>query len=289
MINGSFVFGMDDDDETVFDRTVQWAIEEGIETATFHILTPYPSTALYQRMEAGTLAFSDTSRPLPSEFAQLELFTKSISEDVCGLRRGWVAGGNGTLLETNDGGQAWRKLFPPTKDTIRDIHFASDRIGWLVCERDAFKVQTNDEPRSYLLKTGDGGSSWHTVSFKDSEINARLVRAVFADAQRGWVFGETGVVFATRDGGASWTRQALPTKHLLLGGAFVDQAHGWLVGAGTAPVVIGYIAQRASLSYAISIASLALVGASILLAIAMVFTAGRDVERLRRQLQHSET
>ena len=26
MINGSFVFGMDDDDETVFDRTVEWAV-----------------------------------------------------------------------------------------------------------------------------------------------------------------------------------------------------------------------------------------------------------------------
>ena len=52
MINGSFVFGMDDDDETVFERTVEWAIEQGIETATFHILTPYPGTALYQRMEA---------------------------------------------------------------------------------------------------------------------------------------------------------------------------------------------------------------------------------------------
>jgi radical SAM superfamily enzyme YgiQ (UPF0313 family) len=52
MVNGSFVFGMDDDDETVFDRTVDWAIEQGIETATFHILTPYPSTALYERMAA---------------------------------------------------------------------------------------------------------------------------------------------------------------------------------------------------------------------------------------------
>lgn len=52
MINGSFVFGMDDDDETVFDRTVEWAIGQGIETATFHILTPYPSTALYKRMAA---------------------------------------------------------------------------------------------------------------------------------------------------------------------------------------------------------------------------------------------
>jgi radical SAM superfamily enzyme YgiQ (UPF0313 family) len=50
MINGSFVFGMDEDDETVFERTVEWAVDQGIETATFHILTPYPGTALHQRM-----------------------------------------------------------------------------------------------------------------------------------------------------------------------------------------------------------------------------------------------
>ncbi len=60
---------------------------------------------------------------------------------------------------------------------------------------------------------------------------------------------------------------------------------GWLVGAGTAPVVIGYIAQRASLSYAISVASIALVGASVLLLTAVLFTVGRDVERLRIQLE----
>ena len=52
MINGSFVFGMDGDDASVFERTVDWAIEQGIETATFHILTPYPGTALHQRLEA---------------------------------------------------------------------------------------------------------------------------------------------------------------------------------------------------------------------------------------------
>jgi radical SAM superfamily enzyme YgiQ (UPF0313 family) len=52
MVNGSFVFGMDDDDQSVFDRTVEWAIQQGIETATFHILTPYPSTALHKRIQA---------------------------------------------------------------------------------------------------------------------------------------------------------------------------------------------------------------------------------------------
>jgi radical SAM superfamily enzyme YgiQ (UPF0313 family) len=50
MINGSFVFGMDDDDERVFDRTVEWAIRHGITTATFHIQTPYPGTALYAEL-----------------------------------------------------------------------------------------------------------------------------------------------------------------------------------------------------------------------------------------------
>jgi radical SAM superfamily enzyme YgiQ (UPF0313 family) len=50
MINGSFVFGMDHDDESVFGRTVEWAIGRGIETATFHILTPYPGTQLFSRM-----------------------------------------------------------------------------------------------------------------------------------------------------------------------------------------------------------------------------------------------
>ena len=35
MINGSFVFGMDDDDETVFERTVEWGIQHGLTTATY--------------------------------------------------------------------------------------------------------------------------------------------------------------------------------------------------------------------------------------------------------------
>jgi radical SAM superfamily enzyme YgiQ (UPF0313 family) len=52
MVNASFVFGMDEDDPSVFDRTVEWAIRQGVETATFHILTPYPGTALHARLLA---------------------------------------------------------------------------------------------------------------------------------------------------------------------------------------------------------------------------------------------
>ena len=50
MVNGSFVFGMDEDDDDVFRRTVDWAVEHGITTATFHIQTPYPGTRLHAQM-----------------------------------------------------------------------------------------------------------------------------------------------------------------------------------------------------------------------------------------------
>ncbi|MEW8669277.1 MAG: radical SAM protein [Candidatus Thiodiazotropha sp.] len=51
MINASFVFGMDRDDPQVFQRTVDWALEAGVTTATFHILTPYPGTHLYRQLK----------------------------------------------------------------------------------------------------------------------------------------------------------------------------------------------------------------------------------------------
>ena len=42
----------DDDDETVFERTVEWGIQHGLTTATAHIQTPYPGTRLFAPSEA---------------------------------------------------------------------------------------------------------------------------------------------------------------------------------------------------------------------------------------------
>lgn len=51
MINGSFVFGLDGDNQDVFRQTVAWAIDMGITTVTFHIATPYPGTEFYRKMK----------------------------------------------------------------------------------------------------------------------------------------------------------------------------------------------------------------------------------------------
>lgn len=52
MINGSFVFGLDDDDKDVFKRTVEWGVKNAITTSTYHVLTPYPGTKLFKDMES---------------------------------------------------------------------------------------------------------------------------------------------------------------------------------------------------------------------------------------------
>jgi hypothetical protein len=52
-------------------------------------LEPGPNSVLSYKveMEAGTIAFSDTSRPLPRSFTELTVFTKDVSESVCGIDR----------------------------------------------------------------------------------------------------------------------------------------------------------------------------------------------------------
>ena len=52
MINGSFVFGLDNDDKDVFKRTVDWGVQNAITTSTYHVLTPYPGTQLFKEMES---------------------------------------------------------------------------------------------------------------------------------------------------------------------------------------------------------------------------------------------
>lgn len=51
-ICGSFVFGFDSDDETAFEKTVKFAQENDIEAAHFGMLTPFPDTPLYAKLES---------------------------------------------------------------------------------------------------------------------------------------------------------------------------------------------------------------------------------------------
>lgn len=59
MINGSFIFGLDNDKIDVFNRTSEWAINSGTTTATNHILTPYPGTVVFEEMKKDNRILTD--------------------------------------------------------------------------------------------------------------------------------------------------------------------------------------------------------------------------------------
>jgi len=51
-INGTFVFGIDDHTQDVFEETAEFVIDAGIDLPRFAILTPFPGTPLFKRLEA---------------------------------------------------------------------------------------------------------------------------------------------------------------------------------------------------------------------------------------------
>jgi MFS family permease len=61
-------------------------------------------------------------------------------------------------------------------------------------------------------------------------------------------------------------------------------AFGWLAGGGSAPLVIGIIAQRESLGLAIALASIVYLAAGALLLVAILFFVKRDVARMQGEL-----
>ena len=85
MINGSFVFGLDEDGPDVFKQTVDWAVTQGLTTATFHILTPYPGTRLYKTMEAeGRLLHKEWDR-----YDTRQVVYQTRGMDAATLKRGY--------------------------------------------------------------------------------------------------------------------------------------------------------------------------------------------------------
>lgn len=146
--------------------------------------------------------------------------------------RGWAVGSKGSLLATEDGGKTWRAKPRPAEDVLRDIYFSDALNGWVVCERNVYELKTKDEARTYLINTSDGGEHWSRVVMSGADADSRLVRAIFSPSGRGWAFGEGGAIYASQETGQNWVRLQAPTRHLLLGGTFIDDYRGWVVGAG---------------------------------------------------------
>jgi photosystem II stability/assembly factor-like uncharacterized protein len=143
--------------------------------------------------------------------------------------RGWIAGSDGAMLLTTDGGRTWARSAKLTSDTINQVYFTSETTGWLLCERNVYD-RTADAP-SYLRKTTDGGRTWERIEFKDAGRD-RIKRLVFNNNGAGTAFGESGILYDLQDDGSSWKKSSSSFHFLLLDGAFSGGSVGAIVGAG---------------------------------------------------------
>lgn len=144
-------------------------------------------------------------------------------------QKGWIAGSNGTFLETADGGATWRQASKFTSDAIKQIQFFDEKNGWLLCERDVYNRGALST--SYVLQTTDGGKNWSKLEFAKSG-RERITKIVFGKNGAALAFGEGGMLFFLENDKKSWKKTPFFIKYLLLDGTFTDDSSSVIVGAG---------------------------------------------------------
>ena len=114
----------------------------------------------------------------------------------------WVAGTQGTVLRTTDGGASWRNVSPPGAADLqfRDIEaFDAHR---------AVVLAIGEGEASRVYRTDDGGATW-TESFRNTDANAFYDCLTFFDRRHGLAMSDpvdgTFRILSTSDGGRSWT------------------------------------------------------------------------------------
>ena len=137
-------------------------------------------------------------------------------------QHGWIAGDNGALFFTEDGGQTWQPLESDTTQRIVDVHFAGlePKWGWLML-RDATLLYTQD------------GSQWTAQNKQErfSRENPFAINEVaFGNFSAGWAVGEGGDIIHNPDGGTIWTSQRTSTNKNLTSIDMKFAPLGWAVG-----------------------------------------------------------
>lgn len=179
-------------------------------------------------------------------------------------QRGWVAGNNGVLLSTDNGGESWKRIAlpePEQREPLLDAWLFDSERGCLLGEYDMFDRHPSVEwtKKTFLLRRTGSGGPWQPgklvspkpkrtqpvqakkKSEKENEITSSIIeelpepvllRMFFANDQIGWACGELGTIQKTLDGGDGWQMQTSPSRKILYDIAGIDDKQLWIAGAG---------------------------------------------------------
>ncbi|MFF5026405.1 WD40/YVTN/BNR-like repeat-containing protein [Streptomyces collinus] len=113
----------------------------------------------------------------------------------------WLAGTQGTVLRTTDGGTSWRNVSPPGAGGLqfRDVEAFDARRAVVLA------IGEGEDSRVYW--TDDGGATW-TESFRNPDPKAFYDCMAFFDRRHGLAMSDPVDgrfrILSTRDGGRSW-------------------------------------------------------------------------------------
>jgi photosystem II stability/assembly factor-like uncharacterized protein len=133
---------------------------------------------------------------------------------------GWVVAqmDKTVVFRTTDSGQTWQSASLNADYSIRQITFATPRLGWLLSTEGATGNEVAD-----LFRTTDGGASWSKIADTGSPPNktgtipfdGKEKTISFLNASTGWLTEFSNrpdflALYVTHDGGVNWQHQELP-------------------------------------------------------------------------------
>lgn len=129
---------------------------------------------------------------------------------------GYVAGSDGIMIKTTNGGATWVLINSGTTDTLRSVFFTSDSIGYAV------------GAKGTVIKTINAGYNWNFQT--TGTLN--LLRSVhFPTQDTGYIAGGNGTILKTTDGGINWVSQVSGTIQDLISIRFVNSDTGYAVSS----------------------------------------------------------
>jgi photosystem II stability/assembly factor-like uncharacterized protein len=148
----------------------------------------------------------------------------AVSKDVA-----WVAGSNGQVLRTLDGGKKWQNVSPPGQTLLfRDVEAFDAKRAVILA------IGPGEDSR--IFRTADGGKTW-AESFRNTDPNAFYDCLDFNNSRNGLALSDPVDgkfrIAATSDGGKSWKVQSTNGMPAALPGEFAFAASGTCLVAGS--------------------------------------------------------
>jgi photosystem II stability/assembly factor-like uncharacterized protein len=147
-------------------------------------------------------------------------------------KEGWIAGDEGVILHTIDGGKHWERQATGVRASIRSVCFLDPFKGWAVGREE---LPYGAGSAGVVLYTNDGGVEWKR-QLRNALPGLNQVR--FVDAKTGFFLGDgsdlhPSGVFKTTDAGRSWEAVPGPRTTSWLAGDFYDAKTGVLGGGSS--------------------------------------------------------